>query len=297
MPRILITGTNSFIGTNFCKTTRFEDHTEISLRKNEISEIDFSKFDVILHLAAIVHQSKITDSKKYYKVNKDLPVILALKAKNAGVRQFIFLSTIKVYGKHQKNSEPWNENSPCYPDDAYGKSKYEAEIELKKLECSSFTVSIVRTPIVYGPGVGANILKLIKLIEAFPLLPFKNVKNNRHYTFVDNMVGFLDRIIELKASGTFIVMDDEPLSTTELVIRMSKLLHKNTRLFRFPAFITQIGIYVFPSVFDRLYGSFYLDNSKTKRILNYSPPFTAEEGLLDLISSYLSDKDRAGLKD
>ncbi len=289
MPHILITGTNSFIGTNFCKTSVYQDYSVISLRKNEISEIDFSRFDVVLHLAAIVHQANSAENKKkYFRVNKDLTLILALRAKNAGVKHFIFMSTVKVYGKFQKNSDPWNEDSPCYPEDAYGKSKYEAETELKKLENNNFIVSIIRTPIVYGPGVGANILKMIRLIDFFPFLPFNNVNNNRHFTFVDNLIGFIDRIIELRPSGTFIVMDKEPLSTKELVTSLSALMKKKIYLFQLPGFIIKFGISAFPRVFDRLYNSFYLDNSKTIEILNYSPPYTSEEGFSKLISSYYS---------
>lgn len=295
MPRILITGTNSFIGTNFCKTSVYQDYSEISLRKNEISEIDFSRFDVVLHLAALVHQANNEDSKKYFSVNRDLTLILALRAKNAGVKHFIFMSTIKVYGKFQMNYEPWNEDSICNPEDAYGKSKYEAETELKILENSNFIVSIIRTPIVYGPGVGANILKLIRLIDFFPILPFRNVNNNRHYTFVDNLIGFIDRIIELRSSGTFIVMDKEPLSTTVLVSRLSFLMKKKIYLFHFPAYIIRFGISAFPRIFDRLYNSFYLDNSKTLEILNYSPPYTSEEGFSKLISSYYGKNVKTGL--
>lgn len=290
MPRILITGTKSFIGTNFCKSSNYKDHSEISLRNNEISDLDFSQFDVILHLAAIVHQANKSDPKIYFRVNKSLTLILAMRAKKAGVKHFIFMSTVKVYGACKLGSGPWKEDSPCDPDDAYGKSKYEAEIELKKLENSEFVVSIIRTPIVYGPGVGANILKLIRLIELFPLLPFRNVNNNRHYTFVDNLIGFIDRIIELRASGTFIVMDQEPLSTTDLVIRLSYLMKKKIYLFQFPDFIVRAGISLFPSIFDRLYNSFYLDNSKTIELLRYSPPYTVDEGLSKLILSYYRDK-------
>jgi nucleoside-diphosphate-sugar epimerase len=290
-PRILITGTNSFIGTNFCKLTKYENHTEISLRKIEISEIDFSKFDVILHLAAIVHQTNAVDTEKYFRVNRDLTSNLAIRAKLAGVRHFIFLSTVKVYGKVKVKSEIWNEESICLPDDAYGKSKYEAEIELKKLESDNFTVSIIRTPIVYGLGVGANFMKLIKLIDAFPVLPFKSVNNNRHYTYVGNLIGYIDRIIEIKASGTFIVMDAEPLATTDLVKKITSLLNRRTVLFRLPQFIIKTWIKLYPGIFDRLYGSFFLDNIQTRTKLQYNPPYSTDEGLGILIGSYLSSKD------
>ena len=136
----------------------------------------------------------------------------------------------------------------------------------------------------------ANILKLIKLIEIFPLLPFRQVKNNRHYTYVENLVGFIDRIIATRSGGIYIAMDDTALSTTELVLYLSNLLHRKPILFRFPEPLVSAGVKLMPSIFDRLYRSFYMDNTKTKILLNYSPPFSTEEGLAMMISSYIHRK-------
>ena len=290
MTKVLITGANSFIGTNFQEFSQYTSIEEISLFDNKAEDIEFDKYDVVLHLAAIVHQSKKINTEKYFSVNRDLCLKVAEQAKISGVRQFIFLSTVKVYGKYAAGSDPWNEDSQCNPEDAYGSSKYEAELGLKKLEDPDFIVSIVRTPIVYGPGVVANILKLIKLVENFPILPFLHVNNNRHYTYVENLVGFIDRIIETKASGTFIAMDDKALSTTELVLCLSGLLKRKPILFRFSDIIIKAGITLMPVIFERLFMSFYLDNSKTKRLLNYSPMFSTEEGLGKMISSYMDSK-------
>jgi len=187
---------------------------------------------------------------------------------------------VKVYGKFFPGSEPWNEDSVCSPEDAYGRSKFEAELGLKKLEDSEFVVSIIRTPIVYGPGVAANMLRLIQLIEKFPALPFDQVNNSRHFTYIENLVGFIDRIIEVKASGTFIVMDETALSTTDLVKHLSKFLHRRILLFRFPDFIINAGVYLVPDFFERLYRSFCLDNTKTKKILNYTSPFSLKRDWL-----------------
>jgi nucleoside-diphosphate-sugar epimerase len=290
MTKVLITGANSFIGTNFRKISKNQNIEEVSLTENLPEEIDFSQFELVLHLAAIVHQSKKINAEKYFSVNRDLCLKVAEQAKRSGVRQFIFLSTVKVYGKYTAGSDPWNEDSQCNPEDAYGSSKYEAELGLKKLEDPDFIVSIIRTPIVYGPGVVANILKLIKLIEKFPVLPFLHVNNNRHYTYVENLIGFIDRIIETKASGTFIAMDDKALSTTELVLCLSTLLNRKPILFRFSDIIIKAGITLMPGIFDRLFMSFYLDNSKTKRMLNYSPLYSTEEGLGKMILFYIESK-------
>ena len=204
MAKILIIGANSFVGKNYIKYSKNTDVKEVSLIENLPEEIDFKGYDVILHLVAIVHQSKKIDEKEYFRVNKDLCIRTAQKAKADGVKQFVFLSTVKVYGKYDAKEGPWNEKSKCNPDDAYGKSKYAAEIELKKLEDQNFTVSIVRTPLVYGENVRANMRSFIKLVEKVPILPLGNVENKRSFTSVENLVAFIDRIIEKRASGVFI---------------------------------------------------------------------------------------------
>jgi nucleoside-diphosphate-sugar epimerase len=290
MQRILIIGANSFIGTNFMKSSVYKEIREVSLLENRLEDINFENVDVVLHLAALVHQSKKIKTEEYFNINRDLPVKVAEQAKRSGVKQFIFLSTVKVYGKFVPGSEAWNEDSLCFPEDYYGMSKFQAENGLKRLDEEGFSVSIIRTPIVYGPGVVANILKLIKLIEMFPFLPFKNVNNNRHYTNVDNLVGYIDKIIEIRFSGTFIAMDENPMSTSDLVLSISKLLNRKILLFRLPGFVIKTGIFLLPGIFDRLFNSFYLDNTKTKLSLNYIPPFSATEGLMKMISYYKSAK-------
>jgi nucleoside-diphosphate-sugar epimerase len=290
MARILITGTNSFIGTNFRKFSNSKEVEEISLRENTPESIDFSGFDTVLHLAAIVHQSHKTESDEYFRINRDLSIRMAEETRKAGVRQFIFLSTVKVYGKWIPGTKPWNEYSLCFPDDPYGESKFEAEIALRLLGTPDFIVSIVRTPIVYGPGVGANILKLVRLIEMTPVLPFRNVNNNRHYTYVENLVGFIDRIIELRASGVFVAMDSKPLSTSSLVNLISSFMKRRPILFSLPDFIIRLGVKKVPGIFDRLFNSFYLDNTQTREILAYEPPFSIEEGFKMMITGYLSEK-------
>lgn len=279
MTRILVTGEDSFIGNNFMRFSKNRDIEEVSLFTNKPEEIDFSPFDVVLHLVAIVHQSIKIDDKEYFKINRDLCIRVAQQAKIAGVKQFIFLSTVKVYGQFIPGSDAWNEFSRCNPDDAYGKSKYEVELELKKLESKDFIVSIVRTPLVYGTGVRANMKNIIKLVNIFPVLPFGKVNNKRNFTYVENLVELIDRIVELKASGVFIAMDEEPLSTTELVKLISSALNKKRILIQVPSFVIKAGKSLMPKIFDRLYGSFVLDNTHTKKILGYKPSVTAREGI------------------
>jgi nucleoside-diphosphate-sugar epimerase len=290
MNKILITGADSFIGTNFLKYSANKYSEEVSLIVNKPEEIDFSKFDVVLHLAAIVHRSKKISKKDYLLVNRDLCIKVAENAKKAGVKHFIFLSTVKVYGKYIPGSDPWNESSTCFPDDEYGKSKYEAEIALRDLNNSEFTVSIIRTPIVYGDRVKANMLKLIRLIQTCKILPFRKIKNHRHFTYVENLVGFIDKIIEIRVSGIFIAMDNDGLSSTELICLLSKYLNKRLILFKLPSFFIEAGFVFIPGFFNSMFGSLKLDNTNTKRILNYDPPFTTEEGIKKMIISLKKNK-------
>mgnify|MGYP001043413058 CR=1 FL=1 len=290
MTKILITGANSFVGTNFKKYSKYKLVDEISLIDKQPENIEFDSYNVVLHLVAIVHQSKKISEKEYYRVNRGLALQVAEKAKKAGVKQFIFLSTVKVYGKYIPGAGAWNEESMCDPEDAYGKSKYAAEIELKKMEDENFTISIVRTPLVYGEHVKANMRSIIKLVEKIPILPLGNLENKRSFTSAENLVAFIDRIIEKRASGVFIAKDARGLSTTELVTLISKYLKKKLILFSIPRFVISLSTFIYPRIFDRLYGSFEMENNKTLTKLNFTPPLTTEEGIRRMIIAYRSNK-------
>jgi len=297
MTNILITGKNSYIGNNFIRYSSYKSIKEISLIDNQPEKIDFSNVDVVLHLAAIVHQSKKIPESEYFKVNRDLSIHTAIKARNDGVKVFIYLSTLKVYGDFNPDNLIRNENSPCFPVDSYGKSKYEAENELRKLENRNFKVSIVRTPLVYGEDVKANMLKLIRLADRFRILPFKGVNNKRNFTYIENLTGFIERIIETKESGVFVVMDDHAISTSELVRYLAENLKKKICLIKLPGFLINVGRFFKPDVFDSLFGSLEVNNDKTKEILDYKPPFTTEAGLRKMVTSYLLQKNKNRIHD
>jgi nucleoside-diphosphate-sugar epimerase len=297
MNRILITGANSFVGRYFIRFSENKDIDEISLFENKPEEIDFHGYNVVIHLVAIVHQSARIEEREYNRINRELCISVAVCAKDAGVKHFIFLSTVKVYGRYIYGSGPWNEFSDCFPEDSYGKSKYEAEVELRKMETKDFTVSIIRTPLVYGVGVKANMLSILKLVDRFPILPLAKVMNRRSFTFAENLVAFIDRIIERNASGVFIAMDDFAISTTDLVNIISKYLDKKVILFRMPEFFVSIGRLLAPKIFDRLFGSFDLDNSATLKTLDFKPPYTTEHGIEKMVLAYKEMKINLQLRD
>jgi nucleoside-diphosphate-sugar epimerase len=284
--KILITGKNSFVGRNFIHFSKFRDVDEVSLFDDKTEKIDFGKYDIVIHLVAIVHQKKTIPESQYFIINRDLCLKVAELAKKAGVKQFIFLSTVKVYGKFIAGSEPWNEKSVCLPEDAYGKSKYEAELALKKMEDDNFTIAIIRTPLVYGEYVRANMLSIMKLVKRTHILPFKDVHNRRNFTGAENLVSFIDRIIERRASGIFIAMDEKAISTSELVKMIAENMGKRIILFKIPDFIVSIGMIVWPSIFDRLYGSFEMDNSRTLKFLDFKPPISTSDGIKKMVLSF-----------
>lgn len=147
---------NGFVGSYFIK--KYKEKYEIksfSFLKDDINSLDCSDVDVVFHLSALVHQMGGASKEEYEKVNVTQTLELAKRAKESGVKHFVFMSTVKVYG--EETNTKYTEKSVCNPEDEYGKSKLKAELELLKLEDESFKVSIIRTPIVYGHGVKANI--------------------------------------------------------------------------------------------------------------------------------------------
>jgi UDP-glucose 4-epimerase len=213
---------------------------------------------------------------EYERVNVTQALDLAQRAKNAGVGQFIFMSTVKVYG--EETEEIYTETFTCKPQDEYGKSKLKAENELKKLEDENFCVTIIRTPIVYGFGVRANIKNLVTLVQKVPLLPFGNIKNKRSMVYVGNLCHLIDELIKQKQSGIFLASDDEPLSTSQLIELIAKNLNKKIFLVTIPLFKTFLKL-LKPSFYKRLYGSLEVNNSQTKQKLSLTNPYTVKEGI------------------
>jgi len=277
MKEVLLTGANGFIGS--CFHTFYKEKYKIktfSFLNNNLNSLNLNNINTIVHLSALVHQMGGASKEEYYRVNVDNSLKLAQKAKQSGVKHFIFMSSIKVYG--EESDEVYKENTPCNPQDDYGRSKLKAEIELKKLEDSSFTISIIRTPIVYGAGVKANILNLIKLVDKVPILPLGNIQNRRSMVYIVNLCAIIDRIIELKKSGIFLASDDKPISTSNFIDLIAKALNKKIFLFSF-SYFNLIVKKIKPSFYKRLYMSLEIDNSITKKELSLSNVYTTEEGI------------------
>jgi UDP-glucose 4-epimerase len=186
------------------------------------------------------------------------------------------MSTVKVYGEETNTS--YTENSICKPEDEYGKSKLKAEKELLKLENENFKVSIIRTPIVYGYGVKANIKSLVNLVNKVPILPFGKITNKRSMVYIGNLCHLMDTVMQQQQRGIFLSGDDEPLSTTKLCELIAVNLDKKVYLIKIPFFETLLRL-VKPSFHKRLYESLEVDNSITKQKLNLTNPYSVEDGI------------------
>ncbi len=158
--------------------------------------------DAIVHCAGLAHQMKATDPAKYFEVNHLQTIELARNAKNAGLRQFVFLSSSKVFGDG-KGNQLLLEDSPCHPTDAYGESKLLAENDLVALENRDFSVAIVRPPLVFGPGVKGNMLRLMNLLDSKWPMPFEAAYSKRSMVNVANLKALIERILDRQASGSF----------------------------------------------------------------------------------------------
>jgi UDP-glucose 4-epimerase len=286
-PKILITGSGSFVGNGYRKFSSYQKINEVSVRFS-VPEVEvFRGYHVVIHVAAIVHQSARIPEREYMSVNRDLTLRVAENAKKGGVNQFIFLSTVKVYGSITENPGPWSENSACLPKDPYGRSKFLAEEALKKLNDDNFTVSIIRTPLIYGPGVKANMLALMKLIRYCPVLPLGGINNQRHYTYIGNLCNLIDLIILKRASGTFIALDKDPVSTTTLMKMIADSMSKKIRIFEMPEFLSLIVKTLFPRQYERIFSSLLLENTFTTSTLGYDPPFPSDTGIRVMVSDFL----------
>ncbi len=276
MKELLVTGSNGYLGSSFINQYKDKYTFEkFSLLTQKLEDIKFDNINIVLHCAALVHQKIEHSYEKYHEINVEYPVKLAKLAKQNGVRQFVFISTIAVYGE---NEELLNENTSCNPITPYGKSKLEAEKELLKLNDGEFIVSIVRPPMIYGKNAPGNIDNLVKLVKKLPIIPLGSIGNKRSFISIQNILNIINEIIIQRKEGVFLASDDEPLSTSKLIELIAKNLDKKIYLIKIPFFESLLKL-VKPSFHKRLYGSLEVDNTLTKGKLNLSNPYSVEDGI------------------
>ena len=227
MKKILITGANSYIGTSFQKWVsqypgEYSVET-ISVRDERWKRESFVKFDVVFHTAAIVHV-KENNISEYSKINRNLTVELAKKAKLEGVKQFIFLSTMGVYGT--ETGFITNDTVPT-PKTPYAQSKYEAEQILIGMNTDDFNVAILRPPIVYGKGCPGNYTRLASMALKLPVFP--SIDNKRSMIYIDNLSEFIRLLIKHGVGGIYFPQNKDYVNTTELVALLAKVHDKEIK--------------------------------------------------------------------
>jgi nucleoside-diphosphate-sugar epimerase len=241
--------------------------------------------DTMIHLAARVHimDDAATDPLlEFRKVNTEGTMQLAREAVKAGVKRMVFISTIKVNG--EESVTPYTGDSLAQPSDPYGVSKWEAEQGLRQIEAETgLEVVVVRPTLVYGPGVKANFLNMMKVVvKGFPL-PFASIKNKRSLIYIGNFVDSLATCASHPdaAGKTFLVSDSDDVSTSELIRKTARALQVKARLFSVPLPVMRLAgkITGKSAAVDRLTGSLAVDTTKIQQDLGWKPPFAMAQGL------------------
>lgn len=254
--------------------------------------------EVVVHAAARVHvmNDVVTDAlAAFRKVNVDGTVRLARMAAEAGVKRFVFVSSIKVNGENSPPDSPFTADDIPSPNDSYGISKLEAEQALKQVgRETGMEIVIVRPPLVYGPRVKANFLKMLEWLDKGVPLPLGSIDNRRSLASVTNLVDLLVTCIDHPAAAnqTFLVSDGGAISTTRLLESLSGALGKKSRLLPVPAWILVLvaSIARKQDVAKRVIGSLEVDISKNLDLLGWTPPASLQAGLRKTAAYYLEQK-------
>lgn len=265
MKNILITGANSYIGT--CLEKHLSNSKEyninvLDMKKATWNTANFSNYDCIIHVAGIAH---IKETRKnahlYYNINRDLTFKTAQKAKLEGVKQFIFLSSMSVFGMLTGKITP---NTTPKPNTHYGKSKLQAEKMISALQNDHFKVSIIRPPMVYGKNCKGNFPAMVKLVNKLPIFPY--VKNKRSMIYIDNLCEFIKLCIDKQAHGTFHPQDKEYINTTIMAQKIADMYSKRLWISRLAGFMIAIFRPIVPT-FKKAFGTLIYENMER---FNYS---------------------------
>ncbi|WP_034536988.1 NAD-dependent epimerase/dehydratase family protein [Carnobacterium inhibens] len=261
--KILITGKNSYVGNQLAEWLNKESEKyeviKVSVRDNKWKEIDFSIFDVVVHVAGIAHQdTKVNQEDLYYKINTDLTIELANKAKSSGVKQFIFMSSMIVYGASSKIGETKVITRETIPEpiNFYGNSKLLAEKGILPLQSDNFEIAIIRPPMIYGKGSKGNYPLLAKFAKISPVFP--DIDNQRSMLYIDNLTEFIRLVIDNEEKGIYFPQNKEYVKTAEMVQVIAESTGKKFMLVKyFNSLMTNLGKH--STIINKVFGSFVYD--------------------------------------
>ena len=324
---ILVTGADGFIGARLCQTLRHNGagvcaavrdakHPAQTVRSVSSDKIRYcssgsigpetewgnmlDNVDVVVHLAAMNSnnaQHRAENLELFRRVNVSATKNLARQSASAGVRRLIFLSSVKVNGECSSTSDEisrcFSELDPPAPADPYAISKWEAEQALGEIaQETGLDVVIIRPPLVYGPGVSGNFLKLMKIVRSGMWLPLNGLDNRRSMIYLDNLVDFIQCCIThpAAAGGLFFVSDMHDISTSELLRTLSMLMHKSPHLFSMPQCLIRAAGHISgkQGITDRLLNSLRVDTSRASSVLGWTPPVMMEKGLEKTVNWFSS---------
>ena len=276
MKRILITGANSYVGTSFenhLKQWEDQYHVDtVDMVDGSWKERSFRGYDAVFHVAGIVHQKNRQNNADqialFDKVNAQLAVDTARKAKEEGVKQFIFMSSASVYGLTAPVGKlvMITKDTPIAPTDNYGISKAKAEKGLKELEGDGFRIAVLRPPMIYGKGCKGNYRTMSALARKLPVFPM--VENRRSMLYIDNLSELVRLIIEDEAEGIFCPQNEEYVNTSEMVNLIAHIHRRNILLVRGFDWALK-GVRIFSDIADKAFGSLCYDRELSVYPGNY----------------------------
>ena len=309
---ILVTGASGFVGKSLCAELFQQGHVIVAAVRSANTQIDdfervivgsidsatdwsatLRNMDIVIHLAARVHvmdDSAVDPLAEFRKVNVEGTLNLAKQAAKAGVKRFIFISSVKVNGEQTIKNKPFLETNIANPQDAYSVSKYEAEQGLMRIAGETgMEVVIIRPPLVYGAGVKANFASLLRIVKRGLPLPLGSVTNNRRsFVALDNLVDLIITCIHHPnaANQTFLVSDGDDVSTTDLLRKMAVAQGVPSRLLPVPVPLLNLCAKLIgkQTIAQRLLGNLQVDISHTQKLLNWQPIISLEEGLRRAVS-------------
>ena len=305
MTAVLVTGASGFIGRAACAAfakggwqvrAAVRSETRIGGAQSVMGDLTqgwpLDGVDVVVHLAGIAHQIHGPDAEAVYQaMNCEATVRLAETAAQARVRRFVFMSSIKVNGERTPIDRPFRAGDAPQPQDRYARSKWEAERALARL-AGKLEVVILRPPLVYGPGVRANFLRLIRLVDRGWPLPFGAVMNRRSLVYVENLADLIVAAASspTAAGRTLLAADGDHLSTPQLVSEIGRALGKPVRLIRIPVGLLRLAgtLSGKGAEVGRLVDSLVVDAGETRERLGWRPRFNSAEGIGETVRWYRS---------